>query len=257
MSSRALRRSSLRPAPDVAMQRVGAFAFCIYLALTTLILGVFAAPMILFGADGARGAVKIWARTILTGLRALTGVRHRIEGAEHLPKDGAIVAANHQSMWETVVFFTLLPKPVFILKKELLRIPVFGWWAKPAGNIAVDRKGGARALRALRREAADKIARGCQVIVFPESTRLQPGEVRKFQPGVAGVYLAANAPCVPVAHDSGRHWRHPGIMKVPGEIILRILPAIAPGLDRREFLETLQERIIAARPDLVASKTDG
>lgn len=239
------------------MQFVGSFAFRLYLAITTLVMGVLAAPAILFGKGAARGAVKLWARIILGGLGLLTGVRYRLEGAENLPHDGAIVAANHQSMWETVALFLLLPKPVFILKAELLRLPIYGWWARPVGNIIVDREAGAKALRAMVREAAEKIEDGAQVVVFPESTRVKPGEVHPFHPGVAGIYAATNAPCVPAAHDSGRYWRYPGMEKKRGEIVLRILPSIAPGLDRREFLKVLQDQITAARPDLAVSNTDG
>ena len=155
-------------------------------------------------------------------------------------------------MWETLAAFELLPKPVVILKKELLRVPIYGWWARPAGHLAIDRKGGAKALRALQRAAARKIAEGAQIVVFPEGTRMPPGQTRAYHSGVAGIYAAANAPCVPIAHDSGRFWRYPGIWKSPGEITVRVLPPIAPGLDRKTFLAELQARINAARPDLAA-----
>ena len=121
---------------------------------------------------------------------------------------------------------------------------------KRVGNIAVDRKGGAKALRAMRRDAAARIQAGEQIVVFPEGTRGDVGSRLAYQPGVAGIYKEAQALCVPVAHDSGVFWRYPGIEKRSGEITLRFLPAIAPSLDRREFLRTLQARIEAARPDL-------
>lgn len=188
-------------------------------------------------------------------LKVLTGVSHRIEGAENIPEGGALVAANHQSMWETLALWAILPQPVAILKQELQRLPVFGWWTKVTGNIAVDRKGGAKALRAMQRNAARKISEGAQVFVFPEGTRTEPGEKRRFLPGTAGIYLAAAAPCVPVAHDSGRFWRHPGNSKTPGVITMRILEPIPPGLDRKTFLRELENRITENRPDLEKVRT--
>lgn len=239
------------------MRRLGAIAFTAFLVSSAFFMGVLASPALLFGEDAARAVIKLWARMVLGALKIFTGVGWRVEGAENLPRGGAIVASNHQSMWETLVFFLLLEKPVMILKSELLRVPLYGWWARPAGNIAIDRKGGAKALRAMQKAAAEKIAAGGQVVVFPEGTRTPPGETKPYHPGVAGIYSKSNAPCIPVAHDSGRFWRHPGIKKTPGEITLRVLPAIPPGLDRKAFLAELQDRINAARPDLALEISDG
>lgn len=226
------------------------YAFTAFLILTILIMGVLCLPAVAFGKGAARPIARFWARMMLGALKAIAGVSYRIEGREHMPTGGAIVAANHQSMWETIALYALLPKPVMILKKELLKIPIYGWWALPTGNIAVDRKGGATALRAMRKAARTAIENGEQVVVFPEGTRSPPGARAAFQPGVAGIYAAAGAPCAPAAHDSGRRWRYPGVRKTPGQITLTFLPPIAPGLDRKEFLRTLKTRIERARPDL-------
>lgn len=226
------------------------FAFVAFMVLTTLVLALISLPVLFFGRSVVQRVAKIWTRTILSGLKVITGISHRIEGADHIPKGGALVAANHQSMWETIALYNILPRPVVILRKELARIPIYGWWAKPSGNIVVDREGGAAALRAMRAAAKGKIASGEQVIVFPEGTRIAPGETAKFHPGIAGIYGAAEAPCTPVAHNSGQFWRFPGMMKIPGEITLRFLPPIEPGLDRRKFLDAVKTQIERARPDL-------
>jgi len=209
-------------------------------------------PLMLFGEGAARATVKAWSRLALFGLKWIAGVSYRVEGAENLPQGGALIAANHQSMWETIALYAIAPKPVMILKAELTRIPVYGWWARAAGNITIDRKGGAKALRAMARAAKRHAEAGHQVIIFPEGTRSPPGARPKFQPGVAGIYVAAGAPCVPAAHDSGCFWRHPSGEKTPGVITLRFLQPIPPGLDRKEFLRELQKRIENARPDLAA-----
>ena len=226
------------------------YAFTAFLVLTIVVLGVLCLPALLFGKETARRVVQFWARLTLRALKTIAGVNYRVEGRENLPSGGALVAVNHQSMWETIALYALLPRPVVILKKELLRLPIYGLWARATGNIAVDREGGARALKAMRAAARAAIADGEQVVVFPEGTRVEPGQTVRFQPGVAGVYAAAEAPCVPGAHDSGRFWRHPGVQKVTGCITLRMLPPLAPGLDRKEFMAALKTSIENARPDL-------
>ncbi len=237
------------------MQLARSIAYMAYFAISILVTGIFTTPVALLAPKTARPIAKAWAQSNLFMLKLLAGVGYKVEGAENIPDHGALVAANHQSQWETMALYALLPHPVIILKKELLHIPIYGWWLQQTGNIAVDRTGGAKALRAMRREAATRIAAGEQIVVFPEGTRSAVGERLSFQSGVAGIYKEVNGPCVPVAHNSGEHWRHPGVLKTPGEITLRFLPAIAPGQDRKKFLPALQAQIEQARPDL-SSKTD-
>ncbi len=224
--------------------------FTLFLAVFTVLFVILVFPALAFGEDCVRAANKFWCRRVLAALKLICGVSYRVEGAENICKDGAIVASNHQSMWETIVLFALFPKPAMVLKKELVRVPVYGWWVGSSGNIVVDRAAGAKAMRLLAKTAAAKIADGCQVILFPEGTRSTPGERLDYQPGIAGVYKASDCICVPVAHDSGRHWRYPGILKIPGEITIRILPPIASGLHRKKFMPLLKAQIESARPDL-------
>lgn len=226
------------------------YAFTVFMVLTTVILGIICLPVTLFGKKAARTVVKFWTRMMLAGLNVIAGVSYDLEGRDYIPQSGALVAANHQSMWETIALYAILPNPVMVLKKELLNIPIYGWWVRATGNIAIDRNAGAKALRAMRKAARTAIENGEQITVFPEGTRTDPGERKPFQPGVAGIYSAINAPCVPVAHDSGRFWRHPGVRKEPGRITLTFSAPIEPGLDRKAFLSALQSRIETARPDL-------
>lgn len=232
------------------MQHFRSTVFSIFLVSLVVVMGVMLSPVMLFGKNPSRAVIQYWARLTLGGLKLIAGVSYRVEGAQNIPAGGALIAANHQSMWETIALYALTPKPVMIFKKELLQIPVYGWWAARAGNIAVDRKGGAKALRAMSRAAKDRTDAGEQIVIFPEGTRMQPGEKTSLQPGVAGIYAATGAPCTPVAHDSGRHWRHPDGGKTPGVITVRFLPPIEPGLDRRAFLRDLKSRLETARPDL-------
>lgn len=190
----------------------------------------------------ARAVTRLWARIVLAGLGAICGVRYRVVDGENMPTGPAIVAANHQSQWETIALLALLPRPAMVLKKELLRIPVYGWWAARTG-VAVDRGAGAKAMRMLRRETERHIKRGDQIVVFPEGTRGSPGCLGALQPGVAGMYLAADVAVTPAVHNSGEYWRYPGSEKKPGVITLRFLPSIEPHMTRRAFMPALESAL--------------
>jgi len=230
--------------------RLRHLAYSAFLVVYLAIIGGACIPLMLFGRKTSRRTVQAWARLGLFFLKPIAGIGYRVEGLENIPHGGAIIAANHQSMWETLAIYALAPNPVIVLKKELQYVPVYGWWARAAGNIVVDRKGGAKALRTMIKNAKEHLDAGEQLIIFPEGTRMQPGEQSEFQPGVAGIYAAANAPCIPAAHDSGRFWRHHEKKMSPGVITLRFLPPIPAGLDRKSFLKELQTAIAKGRPDL-------
>lgn len=227
----------------------GSIYLC-YLVLATIILSILLTPTLLFGQSGARAGAKLWCRALLGGLRLIAGIDVRVTGAQNIPDGPAIVAANHQSMWETLFLYVILPRPVFVVKQELLNIPIFGFWLTRTGSIALDRSAGPRALKALMRLASQRLDANAQLIIFPEGTRTPPGEIRRLNPGVAAVYAEAGVPCTPAAHDSGRHWIHPGPAKRPGTITISFLEPIEPGLDRRTFLRRLDQAIAAGRPDI-------
>ncbi len=237
------------------MNRIRSIVFTFVIALGAVLFTIILLPFAFAGEATVKRIIRWWTRFALASMKIIAGVDYRIEGRENIPEDGALVVSNHQSLWETIALHLLFSHPIIILKKELLRIPVYGWWALRAGNIAIDRNGGAKELRRLREEAANRIANGAQVIVFPEGTRVEPGETAPYQPGVAGIYLAANAPCIPVAHDSGRFWRKLGGALNTGVITMRILEPIPPGLNRREFQRLIEARINGARPDLASAET--
>jgi 1-acyl-sn-glycerol-3-phosphate acyltransferase len=222
------------------------FIFDAYIALVTAVMGVIFLPA-LADRRAARAVTRLWALTVLAGLAVICGVRRRIEGTENIPDEPVIIAANHQSMWETIVLLAVLPRPAMVFKKELLRVPIYGWWANRTG-VPVDRKAGAKALRMLRRETERHIARGDQIVVFPEGTRGQPGALGPLQPGIAGMYLIADKPVTPVVHNSGEFWRYPSGMKIPGVITMRFLPPIPPKMPRRSFMPML-EAALRQSPD--------
>lgn len=211
--------------------------FDVAMALLTATMGIVCLPA-LIDRRAARAMTRVWARCALGALNLICGMRHRVIGEENIPAGAAIVASNHQSMWETIALLALLPRPAIVFKKELLRIPVYGLWARRTG-VPVDRSGGAKAIRMLRRETERHVARGDQIVVFPEGTRGPPGGLGPLQPGIAAMYLIADVPAAPVVHNSGEFWRHPGGLKEPGEIAIRFLPAIDAKMPRRNFMKAL------------------
>lgn len=182
----------------------------------------------------------VWARLILGGLRVLCGTRYDVTGLEHLPPDGpALIAPMHQSAFDTIVWEVLAPRFAIVLKQELTRIPLFGGMLKTAGMIAVDRDGGAAALRGLLRDADRAVAQNRQIVIFPEGTRVAPGVRAPLQPGVAALAVRTGLPVIPVVTDSGRYWGRRAFRKRPGVIRIAILPPIAPGLPREALMRRL------------------
>ncbi len=167
-----------------------------------------------------------WSSVVLWFLRQLCGVRWRVEGREHLPAQPAVILAKHQSAWETLAFQSIFPPQVHVLKRELLWIPFFGWGLALMSPIAIDRTRGIAALRQIARKGKERLEQGFWVVIFPEGTRVAPGGKRRFQPGGAWLAVHAGAPVVPVAHNAGRVWPRNSFLKYPGEVTVRIGPAI-------------------------------
>ncbi|MBL8660298.1 MAG: 1-acyl-sn-glycerol-3-phosphate acyltransferase [Rhodospirillales bacterium] len=223
----------------------------------TIILCILYLPLLAAPRDVHRVAVRFWARGLLGLLWVVCGLRHRVVGRDNLPAGPALIAAKHQSAWETLALLVIARRPVFILKKELLRVPLIGWHFRKFGNIGIDRMHGATALRAMVPAAGAALAAGYQVIVFPEGTRVGVGEHRAYQPGIAALYARTTAPVVPVALNSGRFWGRRSAIRYPGTITIAFLPPIAAGLDRRTFMRELECRIEDASARLDGDGRDG
>lgn len=192
------------------------------------VLGTF--PAALFGKAAVRRHVGRWVGFHALAARHILGIRTRIEG--EVPSGAVLVAAKHQAMYETLELARLLDTPALVMKRQLAEIPFFGRATQLYGCIAIDREGGAAALRGMMRAAEAAIAEGRQIVIFPEGTRVAPGEQPPLQPGFAGLYRALKLPVVPVALDSGRVWPRGRFVKRAGEVIFRFGDPIAPGLGR-------------------------
>jgi 1-acyl-sn-glycerol-3-phosphate acyltransferase len=220
--------------------------FNLLYALWTAGMHIICLPLLFASRRAVQAAGGLWIDGTLFLLKHVVGIDYRIIGAENLPGTAAIYAAKHQSAWETLFLSRYLDFPAFVLKKELLSIPLFGWFMRKSGMIAVDRKGGASALRQMARQATATLESGRSILIFPEGTRVAPGQSRPYQPGVAALYTQQKVPVVPVALNSGLFWGRRAFIKKPGTIVVEILPPIPPGLDRKALMKELESRIETA-----------
>lgn len=181
--------------------------------------------------------ITTWTRLVIAWSRLVCGVNYRVIGLEHLPNQPAIIMAKHQSAWETMAFQCFLPPQVWVLKRELLKIPFFGWGLAMLAPIAIDRSAGRAALKQMGKEGRDRLDRGFWIVIFPEGTRVPFGEQGEYQIGGAWLAHHCNAPIVPIAHNAGSVWPRNAFLKHPGEITVSIGPVIQP--DGRKPGETL------------------
>jgi len=187
-----------------------------------------------------------WARGVIFLMGHTAGIHVEYRGLEHRPEGAAIVAAKHQSAWDTLIWHILLDDPAMVLKRELLLIPIYGWLCRKTRMIAVDRKAGPKALRVMLDDAKSATALGRPIVIFPQGTRTSPGTLVEdvpYLPGVSALYRSLDVPVVPVALNSGFFWPRRQLMRHPGTIVLEFLEPIPPGLRRKEFDVQLQNRI--------------
>ncbi|HEY7689722.1 MAG TPA: lysophospholipid acyltransferase family protein [Dongiaceae bacterium] len=219
----------------------------------TTIMFVLSLPTLLLPSGAVWALGRLWVQGTLLLLRWVVGLSHEVRGLTHLPAGAALVAAKHQSAWDTLIFSVLLNRPAIVLKQELLRVPLFGWYMRKCRMIPVDRKGRAKALKQMAADARARAAEGRPILIFPEGTRVAPGTHRDYQPGVAALYGALGLPVVPVALNSGLFWGRRSFQKRPGRIVLEFLRPIPAGLERRAFMQELEAAIEAAANRLAAA----
>lgn len=182
---------------------------------------------------------RFWSHSSLKLQEWLAGTKSEIEGVENLPQGPFILAPKHQSFWDTISFFPYLSDPVYILKRELMWIPFFGWYVGKMKMIPINRGSRSRALKQALEVAKVRMAENRQLIIYPEGTRRAPGAEPAYKWGIAEIYATLNVPVVPVAHVAGLYWPRRKFMRYPGTIHARFLPAIEPGLDRATFMARL------------------
>jgi len=184
-----------------------------------------------------------WGKTSIWWMRIICNTRVEYRGVEKIPKGPLIVAAKHQSAWETFALLQFFDEPLYILKRELTWLPLFGWYLLKAGMIGVNRSAGGRTLIDITKRAAEEIRRGRQLLIFPEGTRRAVGAPPAYRNGVSLMYSAAGVPCIPVALNSGLFWPRRTFLRYPGTLVMEFLDPIPPGLPRDEFSSRLQTAI--------------
>lgn len=225
--------------------------FAIAFYLWTLMVAVVCLPTLAMPRGAAQWALKFWARGDAVLLRVICGVRVEVRGRQHRPTGPALVAAKHQCMFDVFAQFVVLPDSCFVMRKELMLIPFFGWYAWKQRMVVVDREGGSTALRQMVRDGQDRLAEERQLLIFPEGHRGEPGVAGDYQPGVAGLYRDLGLPAHLVATNSGVHWPAHGIIRRPGTIVFEYLEPLPAGMKRADFMRQMQDRIETASTALL------
>jgi len=194
---------------------------------------------------------KSWGRTS-NALLAVAGISVELRGREKIPPGALLVASKHQSFWEAFTLLTLFDDPAFIVKRELMWIPFFGWYLWKADQVPVDRRAKGGAIAGMMEHARAALAEGRQIVIFPEGTRTAPGASPAYKSGLANLYAATDAACLPIALNAGVFWPRRKFLRYPGTIVLEILDPIPPGLDRDAFAARAESEIEAATARLIA-----
>ena len=211
-----------------------------------LIVGTLGAPYVFLSPLGGARVMKAWAKAMCFGTKWIGGITYEVRGLEHLPEGPIMIASKHQSVLDTIMPTLFTNMPVYVLKQELLNLPIFGWYCRKAGLIAIDRSGHMNALKALVAQAKERMDQGRPIIIFPEGTRQMIGAAPDYKPGVAAIYMLLGVPCVPLALNTGTSWPAKGMWRRPGKVVFEFLPVIPPGLKRGPFMELLESRIEGA-----------
>lgn len=198
--------------------------------------------------------IGIWSHFVVWLLKIVCGLRHRVEGLENLPDRPAVLFAKHQSAWETIAFQTIFPPQGWVMKRSLLYIPFFGWGLAATGPIKINRSSPLKALSEVVRQGKQVLEEGRFVVIFPEGTRIAPGEHGTYYASASLLAIQAKAPLVPVAHNSGDYWRRREFRKRPGEICVRIGKPIDPkGLKAKELNRKAENWMRKTMPEISAS----
>lgn len=229
-----------------------ATAFYLGMVVATPVFTLLGALMLLAPFRHRFAVVSRWAAFNLWWLGVTCNVTWEVTGREHIPEQAAIILCKHQSAWETLALQVIFPAQAWVLKRELLWIPVYGWGLATMNPIAIDRSAGVRALRQLVRQGRRRLADGIWVVIFPEGTRVAPGSRGTYQPGGGMLAAESGRPVIPVAHNAGWFWPRNSFRKHPGHIRMVIGPPIdSAGRSAKEITALAEDWIestVAALP---------
>jgi 1-acyl-sn-glycerol-3-phosphate acyltransferase len=226
--------------------------FVVLFTLVSVALSLAASPGLLMPYKAVVWFKQLWLHIVLGLTRLIIGIDWEERGREKIPDRPVIFAAKHQSAWDTLGLSLAHPYCAFIFKRELVWLPIWGWYLLRMGMIPIDRSKGTASLKKITRAAGSLSVRGRSILIFPQGTRTPPGTDRPYLPGIAALYKVANVPVVPIAINSGLFWPRKLMHKHPGTITVEYLDPIEPGLDRKTFMKLLADRIEPATARLEA-----
>lgn len=232
------------------LQGLRSFLYNLTLYLTAITVGLLATPVLILPRGAAVFVITHLSRLVLWELKVIAGTRFEVRGT--IPQGATLIAAKHQSMWDTLAFVAVLRDPAMVLKAELLLIPYYGWFSWKTNMIAIDRGSGASAVRRLVAQGKAALKADRPIVIFPEGSRMAPGAAPDYKPGIAALYRQLGVECVPAAVNSGLYWPRRRFMRKSGTIVLEFLPAIPAGLDRATFMARLESSIEEGTARLVA-----
>lgn len=219
--------------------------FSLLMALATVFFSAVALLTFPFPPTWRYRIISQWSRLVVFFARVICGIRYEVIGAENIPNAPCVIAAKHQSAWETLALQEIFPMPLaMVVKRELLRIPFFGWGFAMLHPIAIDRSSGREALKQIVEQGQSRVRDGFSVVIYPEGTRMKPGEKGKYGIGAAWLAVHAGLDVVPVAHDAGRYWGKNAFLKYPGTITVSIAPRLSPdGMKPQELAARIETQI--------------
>lgn len=227
---------------------------CLFLLLQIVVTPVFAVISLLtfpFSRLTRYRIISTWSRLMTRAATLLCGVRYRVIGAENIPPQPCVILSKHQSAWETLAWQTIFPPQVWVMKRELLWIPFFGWGLAMLSPIAINRRSGSQALRQMAEQGAERLKSGFYIVIFPEGTRVAPGQRAAYHPGGAWLTVKTGALALPVAHNAGECWRKNAFIKQPGLITVSIgKPIASNGLSAAELNQRVEDWIESEMPRL-------
>lgn len=218
--------------------------FYLGLFLATALIVTFSPLLFPFSQKLRSRYISLWAYFVIWWLKITCNLDFQVEGRENIPDNNALILAKHQSAWETIALQTIFPPQTWVLKRELLWLPIFGWGLALTRPIAIDRAAGKKALRQVINQGIDRLQRGLWVVIFPEGTRTAPGQRQRYAIGGAMLAEKSGYPIVPVCHNAGEFWPKQGFSKKPGVITLVIGEPFSPvGMKAGEINTRVEEWI--------------
>ena len=217
--------------------------FYAFLGIWTIFMGIVCLPYLFISNTYVRKPINLWIFGIFKLLEMTCGITHIVEGRENIPNYSTLILSKHQSAFETLALFYYLKKSIFIHKKQLFFIPIFGQYLKKTKMISIDRSEGTVAMRKMLRETKLKISEGYSIIIFPEGTRKKPSDKPDYKTGFIGIYNETETEVLPVAVNSGHYWPKHTFIKTPGKIIIKILKPIPAKLKKDEILKKIESVI--------------